>query len=433
MRPSVTSSSPRSTRPQLPPAAGGHRPRRGSLGDRRRRPALPRLPGRLLRAELRPPPPAAHRRRPASSWTAHADQPGVPPRPARRRSAEELAELAGKELVLPMNTGAEAVETAIKVARKWGYEVKGVPDDQAKIIVAARQLPRPHDHDRQLLRPTRTRATDFGPYTPGFRVVPYGDLDALRGRDRRDHRRGADRADPGRGRRPRAAARLPARACASSAREQDVLFVADEIQSGLGRTGQHVRLRPRGRRARHVPARQGARRRRRAGLGGGRRPRRARRAHARASTARTFGGNPLACAVGRAVVGCSRPASSRSGPASWAAPARRAAARWSASGVTAVRGRGLWAGVDIDPAAVTGREALRAAAGARRAGQGHPRLDDPARPAARGHRGRAGHPGRVDRGRHRRGPLSGWPAGRRASTEHRGGVGSWPAPPPPTR
>ena len=66
--------------------------------------------------------------------------------------ADGLSALIGKEMVLPMNTGAEAVESGIKVARKWGYEVKGVPDGQAKIIVASGQLPRPHHDDHQLLR-----------------------------------------------------------------------------------------------------------------------------------------------------------------------------------------------------------------------------------------------------------------------------------------
>ena len=92
--------------------------------------------------------------------------------------ADGLARLVGKEMVLPMNTGAEAVESAIKVARGWGYQVKGVPDGRAKIIVAAGNFhgrtttiisfsddPEAHDH--------------FGPYTPGFVTVPYGDLAAL--------------------------------------------------------------------------------------------------------------------------------------------------------------------------------------------------------------------------------------------------------------
>ena len=92
--------------------------------------------------------------------------------------ADGLARLVGKEMVLPMNTGAEAVESAIKVARNWGYQVKGVPDGRAKIVVAAGNFhgrtttiisfsddPEAHDH--------------FGPYTPGFVTVPYGDLAAL--------------------------------------------------------------------------------------------------------------------------------------------------------------------------------------------------------------------------------------------------------------
>ncbi len=98
--------------------------------------------------------------------------------------AEGLAALIGKDMVLPMNTGAEAVESAIKVARKWGYEVKGVPDGRALIIVATGNFhgrtttiisfsddPEAHDH--------------YGPYTPGFLMVPYGDLEALRQRDQR--------------------------------------------------------------------------------------------------------------------------------------------------------------------------------------------------------------------------------------------------------
>src|SRR3954463_13337643 len=89
-----------------------------------------------------------------------------------------LAQLCGKDLVLPMNTGAEAVETAIKVARKWGYRVKGVPDQQAEIIVAADNF---HGRTTTIVSfSTDPEAkADFGPYTPGFKIVPYGDLDAL--------------------------------------------------------------------------------------------------------------------------------------------------------------------------------------------------------------------------------------------------------------
>src|SRR5487761_895957 len=90
----------------------------------------------------------------------------------------ELAELAGMEMVLPMNSGAEAVETAIKVARKWGYTVKGVPADQAVIIAFAGNF---HGRTTTIISfsTDHDARADFGPYTPGFRIVPYGDLDAL--------------------------------------------------------------------------------------------------------------------------------------------------------------------------------------------------------------------------------------------------------------
>src|SRR5882757_8021964 len=89
-----------------------------------------------------------------------------------------LAELCGMEMVLPMNTGAEAVETAIKTARKWGYQVKGVPDGKADIVVAAGNF---HGRTTTIVSfstDPEARA-DFGPYTPGFTVVPYGDLAAM--------------------------------------------------------------------------------------------------------------------------------------------------------------------------------------------------------------------------------------------------------------
>ena len=89
-----------------------------------------------------------------------------------------LAELCGKDLVLPMNTGAEAVETGIKVARKWGYQVKGVPDGQAEIIVADGNF---HGRTTTIISfsTDETARAGFGPFTPGFRVVPYNDLAAL--------------------------------------------------------------------------------------------------------------------------------------------------------------------------------------------------------------------------------------------------------------
>src|SRR6516164_8666511 len=90
----------------------------------------------------------------------------------------ELAELADMDVVLPMNTGAEAVETAIKVARKWGYRIKEVPADQAVIIVFSGNF---HGRTTTIISFSTDEDArgDFGPYTPGFRVVPYGDLAAM--------------------------------------------------------------------------------------------------------------------------------------------------------------------------------------------------------------------------------------------------------------
>src|SRR6202451_962792 len=87
----------------------------------------------------------------------------------------ELAALAGMDMVLPMNTGAEAVETAIKTARKWGYEVKGVPADQAVIVVFDGNF---HGRTTTIISFSTDddARADFGPYTPGFKVVPYGEL-----------------------------------------------------------------------------------------------------------------------------------------------------------------------------------------------------------------------------------------------------------------
>src|SRR5262249_5756382 len=199
----------------------------------------------------------------------------------------ELAALAGMDMVLPMNTGAEAVETGIKTARKWGYEVKGVPAGQAVIVTFEGNF-----HGRTTTIVSFSTDDDarasYGPYTPGFRVVPYGDPAALAAA--MDERVGGGlggagggrrhRADPGRGRGGRAAAGLP------ESRPGGVHHArgADDRRRDpvrAGPHGDHVCLRARGREAGHVPAGQGARRRHRAGLGGGVHPRGPRRGPAR--------------------------------------------------------------------------------------------------------------------------------------------------------
>ena len=149
---------------------------------------------------------------------------------------KELHDLTGFDMALPMNSGAEAVETAVKAARKWGYKVKGIPDGKAEIIVCANNF-----HGRTIT--IVSFSTDeqyrdgFGPFTPGFKIVPFGDAKAVRRRDHAEHLRVPGRADPGRGGHRRAAGRLPAGRPSEACRENNVLFMADEIQSGLGRTG----------------------------------------------------------------------------------------------------------------------------------------------------------------------------------------------------
>jgi len=149
--------------------------------------------------------------------------------------AKELCELTGYEMMLPMNTGAEAVETAIKVARKWGYKVKGVPDGQAEIIVCEGNF-----HGRTLTVvsfSTQPQYRDgFGPFTPGFVTIPYGDGDALE--QAITPNTVAFLVEPIQGENGIV---VPPDGYLSRAleicRRHQVLLVADEIQTGLGRTG----------------------------------------------------------------------------------------------------------------------------------------------------------------------------------------------------
>jgi ornithine--oxo-acid transaminase len=160
---------------------------------------------------------------------------------------KELHELTGFDMVLPMNSGAEAVETAIKTARKWGYKVKGIPRDQAEIIVCANNF-----HGRTVT--IVSFSTDeqyrdgFGPFTPGFKVIPFGDARALR--EAITPNTCAFLVEPIQG---EAGIVIPPegflREAAEICRKNNVLLMADEIQSGLGRTGKlfaymHDRITP---------------------------------------------------------------------------------------------------------------------------------------------------------------------------------------------
>jgi ornithine--oxo-acid transaminase len=149
--------------------------------------------------------------------------------------AKEICELTGYEMMLPMNSGAEAVETALKAARKWGYEVKKVPHDQAQIITCAGNF-----HGRTITIvgfSTEEQYKDgFGPFTPGFITVPYGDARALEGSITADTV--AFLVEPIQG---EGGVIVPPDGYLRQAREicdrYGILLIADEIQTGLGRTG----------------------------------------------------------------------------------------------------------------------------------------------------------------------------------------------------
>ncbi len=148
---------------------------------------------------------------------------------------QEICELTGYEMALPMNTGAEAVETAIKAARKWGYTVKGVPDGQAEIVTCAGNF-----HGRTLTVVSFSTEPEykagFAPYTPGFVTIPYGDADALRAAITPNTVAFLFEPIQGEGGvvvPPDGYLRAVREICA----EHDVLTMADEIQTGLGRTG----------------------------------------------------------------------------------------------------------------------------------------------------------------------------------------------------
>ncbi|MGP3688041.1 ornithine--oxo-acid transaminase [Streptomyces sp. IBSNAI002] len=266
----------------------------------------------------------------------------------------ELASLCGKDMVLPMNTGAEAVETAVKTARKWGYEVKGVPDGHAKIVVAADNF---HGRTTTIVSfSTDHEARDhFGPYTPGFEIVPYGDLTALA--HAVTENTVAVLLEPVQG---EAGVLVPPAGYLSGVREltreRNVLFMADEIQSGLGRTGRtfacdHEEVVP----DVYILGK---------ALGGGVVPvsavvadRDVLGVFRPGEHGSTFGGNPLACAVGLEVVAMLKTGEYQQRATELGDHLHRELNLLVGGGaVTAVRGRGLWAGVDIDPSRGTGRE-----------------------------------------------------------------------------
>ncbi|MER5649531.1 ornithine--oxo-acid transaminase [Streptosporangium sp. NPDC002524] len=271
--------------------------------------------------------------------------------------AAGLGDLTGKDMVLPMNTGAEAVETAIKVARKWGYEVKGVAAEQANIIVMEDNF-----HGRTTTIVGFSTDPDarggFGPYTPGFRIVKYGSVEAIR--EAVDADTVAVLLEPIQG---EAGVLVPPDGYLTQVRElctaENILMIADEIQSGLGRTGETFACDHEG----VVPDIYVLGK----ALGGGVVPVSAITANEDVlgvirpgQHGSTFGGNPLACAVANAVVELLGTGEYQSRARALGEVMHERLRGLIGHGVITVRGRGLWAGVDIDPSLASGREVSKA-------------------------------------------------------------------------
>ena len=266
---------------------------------------------------------------------------------------EALCTLSGFDMALPMNTGAEAVETAIKAARLWGYRVKNIAADRAEIIVAEDNF---HGRTTTIVGFSSDQAyrDGFGPFTPGFRLVPFGDAAAVAAAITPSTC--AVMVEPIQG---EAGIRVPPDGWLRELRRicdaNDVLLVLDEIQSGLGRTGrtfcfEHEGIRPDGLILGKA-------------LGGGMMPVSAFLAQRAVmglftpgSHGSTFGGNPLAAAVGLEALNVLRDEDLAARSADLGAYMLDRLHAFVSPLITDIRGRGLWVGVDFDPRLVTARE-----------------------------------------------------------------------------
>lgn len=271
--------------------------------------------------------------------------------------AEALGRLTGKEMMLPMNSGAEAVETALKVARKWGYEVKGVAEDRANIIVMEGNF---HGRTTTIVSfsDDKVARDNYGPYTPGFRTVTYGDIDSLRAAI--DDETVAVLLEPIQG---EGGVVIPPEGFLAAVRElctdRNVLMVADEIQSGLGRTGTTFACD----REQVVPDVYVLGK----ALGGGLLPVSAIAADrdvlgviTPGSHGSTFGGNPLSAAVGHEVCLMLLEGTFQQRAADLGARLEAGLSALVGQGLSAVRVAGLWAGLDVEPGGPTGRQLCEA-------------------------------------------------------------------------
>jgi ornithine--oxo-acid transaminase len=266
----------------------------------------------------------------------------------------KLCRLASFEMALPMNTGAEAVETAIKLARKWAYRVKRVPQDRAEIVAC-----RDNFHGRTTtivgFSSEPQYREDFGPYSAGFRLVDFGDLEALQaglGPDTAAFLVEPIQAEAGIIMPPDGYLAAARALC----RERDVLFVLDEIQTGLGRTGKLFAHE-------HEPGAEPDLLILGKALGGGVYPVSAVLASRAIMTllkpgdhGSTFGGNPLASAVGSAALDVLVDERLAERAADLGAHLRAALATLRSDKIVDIRGRGLLIGIEIAAAGGTARE-----------------------------------------------------------------------------
>jgi ornithine--oxo-acid transaminase len=269
---------------------------------------------------------------------------------------QDLHDLTGMDMVLPMNSGAEAVETAVKAARKWGYKVKNIPDGQAEIIVCAGNF---HGRTVTIVSFSSDQAyrEGFGPFTPGFRVIPFGDAQALR--KAITPNTCAFLVEPIQG---EAGIVIPPdgflRDAAEICRQNRVLMMVDEIQSGLGRTGKlfaymHEGIQPdvlivgKALAAGFYPVSAVLASKEILGM------------FKPGDHGSTFGGNPLACAVARTAIRVliEEKLVERSAELGKYFLEQLRAIRSSA--VKEVRGRGLWIGIELHKEARPYCEALK--------------------------------------------------------------------------
>ncbi len=262
--------------------------------------------------------------------------------------AKEICDLTGYTMVLPMNSGAEAVETAVKAARKWAYMKKGVPQDQAEIIACGNNF---HGRTTTVIS-FSTEADyrkDFGPFTPGFPIVPFGDAEALE--QAITPNTAAFLFEPIQA---EAGILLPPdgylRRAAEICKKHNVLFIADEIQTGLGRTGKLFACEYENVRPDMVVVGKS--------LGGGCYPVSAVLADREVlgvfqpgQHGSTFGGNPLACAVARESLRVIREEKLVENAAERGALFMDKLRKVRSRHIKQVRGRGLLIGVELHPSA----------------------------------------------------------------------------------